>query len=293
MPEYVVTVPHCVAWCAAVVQSPDDMGYILQALASGVVMACVLLVLFFFQERYRARRRRSAHAGSVLLELDRMREKFWKELGARSLMQPGGVSASDLPRSIYDGLVSSAAISTLSDGVQRQLAELYELLHEGNVESVRERVPDLMTDVGREKAVGDWRKELKRRSQAPVVVFVKYAKRVYGRLKTLNTKPDTATQLYTRDGLVAALKKPGFLVVKKRPGGRSRIHKTSCKVFWFENEMGEAGAGLDKRLGRGKARQEYYYCETWDDAIKRWDKLVGGEPKPCTKCRPGPEGRPE
>lgn len=121
------------------------------------------------------------------------------------------------------------------------------------------------------------------------MILVKYASRAYGRLKTLNTKPGTTTQLNTRGDLVDARDEPGFLVVKKRPGGCSRIHKTSCRVLGCDIKMGEVGVGLDNLLGRGKARQEYYCCETWDDAVKKWGELMAREPIPCSKCRPGPE----
>lgn len=273
----------------------EAIDVLMQAGASGLVMAVVLLKLFHVQERHKLRSRRSAHAGSILLELNRIREKFWPELGARSLEQSGGVLVSDLPRSTYDGLVSSAAISTFSNDVQRQLAEFYDLLRMENIESMRQQIPTLIYDVSREKTASDWQKSWKHNIQTTVAVLVEYTGLIHDRLKTLNIKPDTTTamQLNTRADLVAALGKPGFLVVKKRSGGRSRIHRTSCKTFWFEIEMVKFDVELDKKLGRGKAKQEYYHCGTWDGAVEKWNELMAREPIPCSKCRPGPEDSPE
>ena len=91
--------------------------------------------------------------------------------------------------------------------------------------------------------------------------------------------------LNTCGDLCEALDKPGFLVVVRKPGGKSRIHRTSCFVFDDVQKLG----GVDDVLGQGEARQRYYHCESWDDAVKKWSELLTREPIPCRNCRPGPE----
>ena len=92
-------------------------------------------------------------------------------------------------------------------------------------------------------------------------------------------------RLETHADLVDALNKPGFLVVKKRSVGRSRIHRTSCRSLWFKKDVGE----LDMILGRGKVKHEYHYCKTWDDAVKTWRNSIGErELQPCSICKPRP-----
>ena len=82
----------------------------------------------------------------------------------------------------------------------------------------------------------------------------------------------------------------GYLVIKRRSGGRSRIHKTDCESsFRFERKMKELHHSNDATLGTSKAKQEYYHCETWKDAVKTWHDVVGGrDPEPCPLCRPRP-----
>ena len=126
-----------------------------QAFLSGFVMAIVLFCLFLFQEWHKSRNARSAYARSVWLELNTMRGMFWPAPGTRPRLR-SVVAASDLPRSTYDGLVASAAVSKFSDGVQRQLARFYGLLSSGNINAMQRSIIDLMEDVGKEKAVKDW-----------------------------------------------------------------------------------------------------------------------------------------
>ena len=93
-------------------------------------------------------------------------------------------------------------------------------------------------------------------------------------------------QLKTSGDLRTAREKPGFLLLKRRPLGKSCIHTLACGSIQL------LSIGEDRQLGRGKARQEYYHCETWEEAVEGWAELVSkhNKPKPCGKCRPSPEG---
>ncbi len=96
-------------------------------------------------------------------------------------------------------------------------------------------------------------------------------------------------QLQTGKDLDDALKKAGFIVIRKRPLKNSRIHETECgsleRMIMF--------VGDDSRLGTGKARQEYYYCENWMEAVKQWNDVVGGHRGlgSCKMCKPSPPNR--
>lgn len=164
--ECAAVVSHYLNWCAASPQQPHDVWSLgPQALANGLVMAGILFGLFLVQERYKSRRRRSEYARSIYQELDRMRARLWPEFGMRLRLRPDDGVVRDLPRSTYEGLISSAAISTLSDGLQRQLGNFYGSLREGRVDIVRGRIPDLMRDVNRErKNAEDWWLFWKRRA---------------------------------------------------------------------------------------------------------------------------------
>ena len=266
--------------------SAEATSTVLQALLSG----CVLISVLLFMERYKARCRRSEYASSIYQELEKMRLPLWPEYGTRS--QPHG-RLFELPHNIYDGMVSSAAISSLSDGLQQRLGTFYGLVRDGKYDAVMSKLDIVMVDVHAERSVMNlqfWERYFWKRYVWPrVVSLVERVGIVRGRLMTMTSKSTTTiiTRLKTHAELYQVLNKPGFLVVKKRPGGRSRIHKTSCRSFWFEIEMGKLGVGLDAILGRGKAKQEYYHCETWDDAVKKWRELMQArEPRPCSKCRP-------
>ena len=99
----------------------------------------------------------------------------------------------------------------------------------------------------------------------------------------------TCRQITTRAELHGVLDTFGHLVIKKRSGGRSRIHRTDCQSFRFERDMKKLHHCDSSVLGTGKAKQEYYYCKTWEDAVKTWDDVVGGLGlKPCPLCRAEP-----
>ena len=151
--------PQKVDWCAAAPQPiSDPWAPILQVLANGLVMAAVLTFLFLWQEKYKSKRKRAKHARSIFQELDKMREQLWPELGIPMRLRPNAGVVLGLSRSTYDGLVSSATISTLSDSLQRQLNGFYNLQREGDVSAVEGAIVNLMEDVENEKKNAEaWR----------------------------------------------------------------------------------------------------------------------------------------
>ena len=153
-------------WCAAVPQQSHDIGSLIQqALMNGGVMAGILFMLFRVQERYKSGSRRSEYARSIFLELDRMRERLWPESGERESPRPDYDLVYELPRSRYDGLVSSAAIASLSGRLQQRLDDFYGLLHEGRIDIVERSILDLMIEVQKEKKDGEcWWRFWKRRA---------------------------------------------------------------------------------------------------------------------------------
>lgn len=85
-------------------------------------------------------------------------------------------------------------------------------------------------------------------------------------------------RLETRRDLWFASRMHGLILVKRRPGRKSRIHEGDCRVF----------RTLANGFVAGQPQPEYHHCEDWDDAVGQWKLTVGGEPRPCTKCRPAP-----
>lgn len=157
--ECAAAVPH-LGWCAAIPQQPHDVWSLgRQALANGLVMACVLFGLFLLQTRYKSERQRSEYARSIFLELDNIRERLWPESGERARPRPDDGIVHELQRSRYDGLVSSAAITSLSVSLQQQLNDFYDLLREGHVEAMKNSILTLMYEVQRERKRGEgwWR----------------------------------------------------------------------------------------------------------------------------------------
>ena len=87
------------------------------------------------------------------------------------------------------------------------------------------------------------------------------------------------TRLDTYRDLFITSRMPGLILVKRQPGRKSRIHSGDCRVFRTLANGFTASEG---------AALEYHYCEDWADAAELWKSVVGGAPRPCSKCRPAP-----
>ena len=73
----------------------------------------------------------------------------------------------------------------------------------------------------------------------------------------------------------------GFIVLMKRPGANSRIHRADCKSFDMQKRLDP-----DTPLGTGKSRQRYHRLETLPEAMDLWRNETHRQPVPCKKCCP-------
>lgn len=148
MLEYVTLIPYCLDRCVDSSQPHDILwASVRQALVNGLVMAAVLFLLFHIQEKYKLERRRAQYTRSIFQELDRIRGLLWPESGIRAILPADNYIVPELQRSTYDGLVSSATISTFSHGLQQQLGIFYDLLQKGHINPIKRSIVTLMDDV--------------------------------------------------------------------------------------------------------------------------------------------------
>lgn len=102
-----------------------DTHILLIPILSGIIMSVVLLGLFVFQERYKARKERVRYARLIITELSNIHEitspLTWKRFEIRTNHLVG-----EIPRNTYDGLVASAMISVFDTNLQIQLHAFYE-----------------------------------------------------------------------------------------------------------------------------------------------------------------------
>lgn len=83
-------------------------------------------------------------------------------------------------------------------------------------------------------------------------------------------------RLTTSRELHDAIKRKGFILIRKRQRTHSRIHHTSCyslRLIRFTTD--------DEPLRVGKAVPEYYFCRDRQEADRLWAEAVaGGRKKP-------------
>lgn len=88
-------------------------------------------------------------------------------------------------------------------------------------------------------------------------------------------------KLETRRELFLASRTPGLMLVKTTPGRKSRVHATDCRALRMLVD------GMFSGTLSGTAL-ECHHCGDWAEAAELWRSEVGGEPRPCSRCRPAP-----
>lgn len=85
-------------------------------------------------------------------------------------------------------------------------------------------------------------------------------------------------RLNTSRELHDAIKRRGFILIRKKLRKNSRIHHTSCyslRLISFATD--------DEPLRAGKAGPEYYFCGSRQEADRMWrEEVAAGRKRPIT-----------
>lgn len=109
-------------------------------------MSVVLTCLFLFQERYKARKKRVMYADLIMVELNLILDFLHPLSWNRPILRTNNPIGT-IPRSMYDGLVSSSMISVFGTDLQRQLHAFYRGMDNRSHDSMRSEIMPLLEDV--------------------------------------------------------------------------------------------------------------------------------------------------
>ena len=107
--------------------------------------------------------------------------------------------------------------------------------------------------------------------------------------KTINegeVMPSSMEKLEKIGDLVKHLDGPGAFLFTKRQSDNNRIHATSCQSV---KSRYDANLVQDAPLNAGHGRNEYFWCETLEEAKKVWLKgRTSPKNQTCRKCKMPP-----
>ena len=91
-------------------------------------------------------------------------------------------------------------------------------------------------------------------------------------------------ELKTNKTLTITCKSEGYVLIKKRPMSKSRIHSASCYLLHLQFHMSDI-----KELGNSKAKQQYYFSKSIDKLKEKMKSHANRDIKnivhKCSQCR--------
>lgn len=128
----------------------NESGILPGPVWTGIIMSVVLVLLFLFQERYKVRKKRVMYADLIMVELKHILNFLQPPSWGRPILRTNHPIGT-IPRSMYDGLVSSSMISVLSTDLQRQLYTFYRGIDSRQYASLQSEIIPLLEDVNKFK----------------------------------------------------------------------------------------------------------------------------------------------